>query len=212
VILFAERLLRRVRLGEPVIVVSGLPRSGTSMMMKMLAAGGLEVATDAVRAADEDNPKGYFELERVKQLEQDPDKRWVRECRGRVVKVISYLLKELPDDNAYRVVFMHRALEEVVASQNTMLDRRGEERGADDSRMIQVYGAHLRRVEVLLAEAPNFEVLGVPYRDALERPREQAVRVAGFLGRRLDLDRMVEVADPALYRNRIRGAPGERAS
>jgi hypothetical protein len=93
-----------------------------------------------------------------------------------------------------------------------MLDRRGEDRGADDTRMIEVYGAHLRRVQALLAEAKNFEVLDVPYRAALERPREHATRIASFLHRRLDLDRMAEVAEPALYRNRLRGEPGERAS
>ena len=117
--------LRRRRYGEPIVIVSGLPRSGTSMMMKMLEAGGVPIMTDAIRTADVDNPKGYYEYERVKELEKETDKRYVREGRGKALKVISFLLKELPDDNFYRVVFMRRDLGEVISSQNKMLDRRG---------------------------------------------------------------------------------------
>ena len=99
-------LYRRLRYGRPIVVVSGLPRSGTSMAMKMLEAGGLPVVTDGLRAADEDNPKGYYEDERVKDLHQAADKGWLRNARGRVVKIISFLLKSLPADNNYQVVFM----------------------------------------------------------------------------------------------------------
>ena len=119
-------LYRRVRYGPPIVVVSGLPRSGTSMAMKMLEAGGLSVVTDGLRAADEDNPKGYYEDERVKDLHQAADKAWLRDARGKVVKIISFLLKSLPAENNYQVLFMHRNLREIVSSQNKMLVRRGE--------------------------------------------------------------------------------------
>ena len=121
-----KRVFRKDQ-GDPIIVVSGLPRSGTSMLMKMLDAGGMEIMTDSERVADIDNPKGYFEYERVKNLEKETDKSYVREGRGKVLKVISFLIKDLPDDNDYRVIFMRRDLDEVLASQNKMIQRLGTE-------------------------------------------------------------------------------------
>jgi hypothetical protein len=204
------RLLRALGIrraaGPPIVVVSGLPRSGTSMMMNMLAAGGLAVSSDRVRQADEDNPRGYFEDERVKDLERAPDKAWVAECRGKVVKVISFLLKDLPETESYRVVFMQRDLGEVIASQNKMLRRRNEpvDEG-DGERMTRAYRAHLVKVKLLLAERRNFEVLEVDYREAVADPRASARRVARFLGRDLDVERMAAAVEPSLYRNRTRG-------
>ena len=96
---FIKDVIRRTKYGEPVYVVSGLPRSGTSMLMNMLAEGGLPVLSDAQREADDDNPLGYFEHERVKDLESETDKSWLRESRGKAIKVISHLLRELPTDN-----------------------------------------------------------------------------------------------------------------
>ena len=135
---------------EFVTLVSGLPRSGTSMMMKMLEAGGLTVMTDAIRQADIDNPKGYYEYERVKNLEKETDKSYVREARGKVLKVISFLLKDLPEDNYYRVIFMRRHLDEVIASQNKMLDRRGEDAIQDRETMAEAYRNHLAAVKILI--------------------------------------------------------------
>jgi hypothetical protein len=201
-----RRLWLERKLGPPVIVVSGLPRSGTSMMMNMLAAAGLPIASDGERAPDEDNPKGYFELERVKELDKTQDKSWVAEHRGRVVKIISFLLKDLPDDCCYRVIFMRRDLQEVVASQNKMLVRRGEaEQGTDDARMIQLYTSHLHKVELLLEERRNFRALDVHYRQVVEAPRAAAASVSRFLGLRLDAERMVRAVDRGLYRNRREG-------
>ena len=172
------------------------------MMMKMLGAGGLELATDEIRSADEDNPKGYFELEQVKDLDKTQDKNWVAGYRGKVIKVISFLLMDLPPASAYKVVFMRRNLDEVIASQNKMLDRRGEERGGDDEKMIGLYKTHLRKVEFLLRQRKNYESLDVDYKQALEQPREYAERVRRFLDMPLDVERMAEVVDPELYRNR----------
>jgi hypothetical protein len=193
---------RRVRFGQPIVIVSGLPRSGTSMTMKMLEAAGLELVTDGVRTADEDNPKGYFELERVKSLTEEPDKSWLKDARGKVVKIISFLLKELPPNHNYDVIFMRRDLSEVLASQSKMLERRGESSQTDDARMRELYENDLWKAVYLLKHTPWFHTLEVRYRDVLDDPREQAKRVAEFLGRPLPIDKMAEVVDARLYRNR----------
>lgn len=196
------RVYRRLRYGEPVVVVSGLPRSGTSMAMKMLVAGGMEIVSDGIRTADEDNPKGYFELERVKDLADAPDKSWLLGARGKAIKIISFLLKELPASNNYKVLFLERALEEVLASQAKMLANRGESSESDDERMRQLYENHLWRVGYLLKNAPQFDSVRLPYREVLDDPRRHAARINDFLGGRLDLEAMVEVVDRSLYRNR----------
>ena len=173
------------------------------MMMKMLDAADLPLVTDAVRTADEDNPKGYFEDERVKDLDKSEDRDWLRDCRGKVVKIISFLLLDLPEENFYKVIFMRRNLEEVIASQNKMLARRGEPAdGSDDEKMTRLYAGHLRKVELMLSQRPNFEVLDVHYRQAVENPREQAVRVGRFLGLQDRANEMTQAVDRALYRNR----------
>ena len=197
------RLYRRIRFGEPVIVVSGLPRSGTSMAMKMLEAGGLEVVQDGIRSADEDNPKGYFEDERVKDLEKSEDPSWLHDCRGKVIKIISFLLKDLPADNHYKVIFLRRDLNEVMASQNKMLRRRGEPVDeSSDQKMIELYKSHLQKVDFSLRNRANVEYVDIEYREAVANPREQAERVVKFLELDLDVDRMAQAVDPALYRNR----------
>jgi hypothetical protein len=195
-------LLRRWKYGEPVTIVSGLPRSGTSMMMKMLEAGGLTVMTDAIRQADVDNPKGYYEYERVKDLEKETDKSYVREARGKVLKVISFLLKELPHDNFYRVVFMRRHLDEVIDSQNRMLDRRGEEAIDDRDTMAEAYRNHLAAVKILVRRRPNMAMLEFRYDEAVKDPAQAARVVNEFLGGRLDEAAMAAVVDGELYRNR----------
>ena len=196
------KLVRRIRSGAPVIVVSGLPRSGTSMTMKMLEAGGLQPVTDQVRSADEDNPRGYFEDERVKDLAQMEDRSWLRAARGKVIKVISSLLQHLPDDNFYKVIFMRRNLREVLASQAKMLDRRGEAPQATDEELIKLFESHLERVEFQLRFRPWFDVLYVDHRSVLQDPAGAARRINEFLGGRLDERRMAEAVDPNLYRNR----------
>lgn len=188
--------------GRDVTIVSGLPRSGTSMMMKMLEAGGLPALTDRVREADEDNPKGYYELERVRRL-RDGDAEWVAEARGRAVKVISELLRYLPAEHDYRVVFMRRDLKEILASQRRMLAHRGTEADDEaDARLAGLYERHLEEVEGWLSRQSNMQVLYVSYNDVLARPRESADRIDRFLGGRLRVDRMAAVIDPALYRQR----------
>ena len=195
------RVYRRIRYGRPIVVVSGLPRSGTSMAMKMLEAGGLRMVTDGLRTADEDNPKGYYEDERVKDLYQPGDKTWLRESRGRVIKIISFLLKSLPDENNYKVLFMHRSLREIVASQNKMLARRGEKNDTSDDRAVALLEEQVRDARFFLRR-PQFEVLELNYRETLDSPRPLAVKMAGFVGEALDVEKMAQVVDVQLYRNR----------
>jgi hypothetical protein len=197
---------RRIRYGEPVVVVSGLPRSGTSMAMQMLEAGGLPVLTDGVRQASEDNPKGYYEYEPVKDLHRESDRAWVRGARGKAVKIISYLLKDLPPTNNYRVIFMERDLVEILASQLKMLERRGETNESADERMLELYRDHLWKVKYLLKHRPQFETFELAYKDVVEKPREQARRLQAFLGAPLDVESMASAVDEGLYRNR--GNPG----
>jgi hypothetical protein len=184
-----------------IAIVSGLPRSGTSMMMKMLEAGGLEVLTDRIREADKDNPKGYYELERVKKLEHD--KAWLEKAEGKVVKVISQLLRHLPADYAYKVVFMKREMEEILASQRRMLIRRGEATDKiPDEKLAALFRQHVQRVEDWLDEQPHFDVLYVSYNHVLEAPKEEARRIASFFDGSLDIRAMARVVDPDLYRQR----------
>lgn len=197
-----KRFFRQRKYGEEVLVVSGLPRSGTSMMMRMLDAAGVPILTDHERTADEDNPKGYYEHERVKDLENETDKSWVSAGRGKVVKVISMLLKDLPDENFYRVIFMRRHLDEIVASQNKMLERRGEDNTMDDQKTKDYYLRHLVQVKFLVRNRANIEMVEASYREALDSPLQFARRIDDFVGGGLDTEAMAAVVDPQLYRNR----------
>ena len=196
------KLYRRLRFGPPIIVVSGLPRSGTSMMMRMLRAGGLELVADEVRTADHSNPEGYFELEQVKTLDKTDRHPWLVDCRGRAVKIISFLLPYLPEGHNYRVIFMRRDLREVIASQNTMLTSRSESVGPDRAILTGQLQDDLSRVERVLRGRRCFEVLDVSYNQAVADPSGEAARVARFLGGGLDVRAMAAAVNPALHRNR----------
>jgi hypothetical protein len=200
--LFGSRTAQPQAQARPVIVVSGLPRSGTSMMMKMLEAGGLNVFVDNLRTPDPDNPEGYYEYERVKQLDKG-DTAWIGEAQGQVVKVISALLEHLPAENRYQVIFMNRNIDEVLASQKKMLQRRGE--AADkvsDEAMADLFAKHLAKTTAWLQAQPNFETLFVDYNRLLADPQPQTHAVNRFLGGALDEERMATVVNPDLYRNR----------
>ena len=185
------------------MVVSGLPRSGTSMAMKMLAAGGMPILSDGIRTADESNPKGYYELEAVKELHRQQTTEWLGEARGKAVKIVSFLVTWLPETYDYRVIFMQRDLREVVASETTMLLKRGAlAEPPDEQKTLAVYQQHLDKVHRFLSTRRCFETITVNYRDALEKPRHAAERMREFVGQPLDLDEMARVADPSLYRNR----------
>ena len=197
-----KQLYRRIRFGAPIVVVSGLPRSGTSMAMQMLSAGGCPAVTDGIRSADEDNPKGYYEEERVKDLHKDEfDRDWLRDTRGKAIKIISFLLRYLPEDNNYKIIFMRRDLGEVLASQNTMLERRGEDNETTDEDMLNLWKDHLWKVNYFLKRAPHMDFIEILYSDAIKDPMHQAGRIRDFLGLNLNLKQMAGVVDPSLYRN-----------
>ena len=186
---------------EIVTIVSGLPRSGTSMMMKILETGGMEVLTDNLRTADEDNPKGYYEFERVKQLKEDIV--WLDDAKGKVVKIISALLKDLPSNYTYKVIFMLRKMEEILASQKKMLIRRGEPTdNTSDEKMTEVFTNHLKQIETWIDQQKNINVLYIKYHEVLENPNENIRKVNEFLGNILDEEKMKSAVDQNLYRNR----------
>ena len=197
-----RRVLRRARYGRPIVVVSGLPRSGTSMMMQMLEAGGVEPMTDGIRTADESNPKGYYELERVKDLEEGVDELWLRSARGRAVKIIAFLMRHLPENFNYKVILMDRKLDEVLASQTKMLTSLGEMTETEDPRMRKLFADSLARTKSMLAFRPCFEVLHVKYHAVIEDGRKHADELNRFLGGQLDAEAMAAVVNPELYRNR----------
>jgi hypothetical protein len=187
-----------------IIIVSGLPRSGTSMMMKMLDAGGFPLLTDNIRAADEHNPKGYYELEPVKQLDTSSDKKWLEQACDKAIKVVSPLLGHLPDKYRYRVLFMQRNLWEILASQKKMLNSRAPDQvdRISDEELLRNYVRHLEKIKTFFEENRNFEVLFFGYRQVLNSPLEQAQRIKEFLGVELDLTAMAQIIDKNLYRNR----------
>ncbi len=186
---------------EPIIIVSGLPRSGTSMVMKMLEAGGIPPLTDHVRSADDDNPKGYYEFERAKKLKEG-DAAWLPEAQGKAVKVIGALLVELPPEYEYRVLFMRRRIEEVLASQSKMLERRGEEKKVDDDTMAVLFQKHIQQVGAWMEKQSNLRCIDVDYNAMLEEPIPQVEQINRFLGGQLDEAAMADVVDRDLYRQR----------
>jgi hypothetical protein len=184
-----------------IIVVSGLPRSGTSMMMQMLEAAGLQIVSDNLRQADKDNPRGYFEDERVKKLKENSS--WLAQCRGKVLKVISLLLFDLPLDQRYRVIFMDREIKEVLASQKVMLERRGEKPDqVSDEVLAAKFTKHLHQVKEWMAAQAHIEVLYVNHRDVLADPRRQAEQVCRFLDLSPQVETIAEVVERSLYRQR----------
>ena len=187
---------------EAITIVSGLPRSGTSMMMKMLEAGGLTPLTDHIRQADADNPKGYYEFERVKKLREN-DTAWLPDAEGKVVKIIASLLPHLPPTHEYRVVFMRRAMTEILASQRQMLIRRGEDPDkVSNEEMAALFERHLQQVDAWIAKQPHVKRIDVDYNQVLAAPEAEAARINHFLGGELDAEKMAGVVDPALYRQR----------
>ena len=186
---------------QPVIIVSGLPRSGTSMMMRMLAEGGLPVITDELRRPDEDNPNGYFELEVVRQL-REGDSTWLRGANGKGIKVISSLLEFLPQTYQYKIIFMERDTRETLASQKKMLEHRGEQARISDEEMEQQFHHHLATIKPWLVRQPNMDVLYVKYNVLLAEPERFCAQIAGFLQLPLDQQRMLTVPNAQLYRNR----------
>ncbi len=187
---------------QMIYIVSGLPRSGTSLMMKMLESGGLEVLTDHIRVPNEDNPKGYYEFERAKKL-PDGDIAWLKDAQGRVVKIIAGLLMHLPDTYSYRVIFMRRHMAEILASQKKMLENRGEDPNkVNDEDMARLFEKHLEQVYAWMQNQSNLTYLDADYNALLRDPHPIVNQVTTFLDAGLDAAKMLTVVDPTLYRQR----------
>ena len=186
---------------QTITIVSGLPRSGTSLMMQMVNAAGIPALTDDVRAQDEDNPRGYYELEAVKKTRTD--KSWLDGVAGRVVKLVHLLLYDLPPDRSYRVIFMRRRLSEVVRSQGVMLERRGT-RGAQltAEQLIKAFEDQIDKIEKWLDAQSSFQVHYVDYNELVENPGPAVAAINAFLGGGLDEQAMLATVDPSLYRQR----------
>ncbi|HYI95002.1 MAG TPA: sulfotransferase [Bryobacteraceae bacterium] len=183
-----------------ITVVSGLPRSGTSMMMRMLDQGGMPTITDGFRQADEDNPLGYYEFEPVKRLGKDDS--WLPDAYNKVVKIIYIFLYKLPPEHRYKVIFMMRNLDEVVASQKTMLRRRQEGDRLSDDQLVSSFDEQLQQLDLWIRKQPNFTVLYVNYEVVIRDPAEASRDIAQFLGLPLDTEAMTRSVEPALHRNR----------
>lgn len=186
-----------------VTIVSGLPRSGTSMMMSMLESGGVPVLSDGVRTADADNPKGYYEFERVKKIKED--KAWLPEARGKVVKMISQLLLDLPEDGTeYKVIFMRRHIHEILASQKQMMIRRGtfKEGGPSDEEIGALLLTHVDAVLKRMGSRSDVDLIEVDYNAIMKGDQSCVPRINRHLGGTLNVEAMAAVVDKNLYRQR----------
>jgi hypothetical protein len=186
-----------------IIIVSGLPRSGTSLMMQMLHSGGIEVVTDNIRTADTDNPRGYFELESVKRMKADAS--WLPQARGKAFKMVSQLLYDLPASERYRIIFMDRDLEETLLSQAKMLERLGRAASPREG-MKRAYTLHLAKLHEWLGQQAHIRLLRTNYNDLIRCPEQQSQRVSEFLDGRANAESMARSVDPSLYRNRTGSA------
>lgn len=188
---------------EFITVVSGLPRSGTSMMMSAIKAGGMPLVVDEIRQADDNNPKGYYEFERVKKLPKG-DTGWLETAQGKAVKIISALLEYLPEEYNYRVIFMERDLGEILASQQRMMIRNGKDHNFsdEDNQLYQSFFDHLAVINRWLDGRKGIQTLYVSYNDILSDPIAQFQTVADFLDGKVDPAAMAKVVDPALYREK----------
>lgn len=183
-----------------ITIVSGLPRSGTSMMMQMLEKGGIPALTDGFRKADDDNPLGYYEFEAVKRMDKDTS--WLPQAYEKVVKIIYAFLYFLPRDYKYKVIFMKRNLDDVVASQKVMLRNRQERDRVGDEQLIHLFQEHLQRLDAWIRHQDNFNIQYLEYDDVLADPAGAALNISRFLGRPLDLSAMIQAVEPSLHRNR----------
>ena len=184
-----------------VTIVTGVPRSGTSLVMQMLAAGGIPPLSDGVRAPDADNPRGYFEYEPAKRLARDAS--WLPAAAGRALKLAHTLVTALPPGLPHRVLLVRRRLDEVLASQRAMLARRGEiEDPEQDARLAPAFEAQLSRLERELSRRPGVAWLGLEHRELVREPALAAARIDHFLGGGLDAAAMAACVDPGLHRQR----------
>lgn len=182
-----------------ITVVSGLPRSGTSLVMQMLAAGGVPILADGERAADLNNPRGYHEYAPIKSLAAGAP--WIADARGKAIKVISQLLEHLPAGESYRVLYLRRNLDEVLASQQAMLARLGQP-APPQAAVRAAFERHLAQIQPWLATQPYVNCLALEFAEVIARPVDAAASIAELLQLELDIEQMAAAVDPKLYRER----------
>jgi len=190
--------INNMKKGE-IIIVSGLPRSGTSMMMQILDAAGIDILTDKIRNADDNNPKGYYEFEPVKNMAKDVS--WFDQANGKAVKVIAQLLKFLPDGFTYKVIFMKRNLNEVLTSQQKML---GKDTKTFPMGLAEIFKKDVARIENWFQIQPNMEVLYADYGELVSNPEKEMDKICDFLHIDPSLKpAMINSVDSSLHRNKF---------
>jgi tetratricopeptide (TPR) repeat protein len=190
-------------LSDSLVVVTGLPRAGTSMLMQMLAAGGMPVLTDDIRTADEDNPRGYYEFEPVKKLMADS--RWLSDAKGKAVKIVAPLVPSIPRGIPLRLIVIERDLDEILASQEKMIQRRGEKVPGTVERRDRLkaeYRRALRRVAKWVENRQDASVLALSRAEVLRDAAGASERIREFLDGIVIAEAMAAAVDPSLHRNR----------
>jgi len=183
---------------DQIVIVSGLPRSGTSLMMQMLDKGGVKILTDENRKADTSNPKGYFEYDPVMSIHKD--NLWLDKAKDKSVKVVAPLLKFLDPKYRYKVIFMNRDLTEIVKSQQKMI---GKDPETLPTRLLNAYKKHLNQVEIWKDREPGVELIYLNYKDVLNNTEESLEKVVSFIGVEMNKDQMASCVDKSLYRNKV---------
>ncbi len=187
---------------EEIVIVSGLPRSGTSLMMHILKAAGFPLLTDGQRPPDVHNPQGYFEFAAAKSLANN-NVSWLAAAQGKAVKIISYLLPYLPSSYPYRILFMNRDLHEVIRSQNKMLAEANKPLGKlSITQLEERFAKHLQEMHSWLRQQANIDFIDINYHKLVNEPREELERIWRFLSLNTSWEGALSVVDPALYRTR----------
>ena len=183
-----------------ITIVTGIPRSGTSLIMQMLQKGGMEILTDNVREADESNPKGYFEYEKVKSLQTDSS--WLLDGDGKAVKIIAQLLKYLLLQFEYKVIFIERNMEEILLSQQKMLKKMGQKTQSQNTILSNIFKKQIEDSKTWLETKTNISTLYIKHTDSIFHAQETANQINEFLGLNLNEKEMTRAVDKTLYRQR----------
>lgn len=185
-----------------IIVVTGLPRSGTSLVMQILQSMGIDLFTDNKRSPDQSNPRGYFEHELVKTIEYDTS--WIKKVEGKAIKIVSPLLVYLPNNYNYKIIFMDRVLDEIVQSQEKMLLVNGVPNPQIEPEVIkQIFIKDLKQAWSWIRELSHSESLEISHSKLLKKPESELEKVNGFLNIKVDLENTLKVIDKKLYRSMI---------
>lgn len=198
---------------EIITIISGLPRSGTSLMMQIVEAAGLSIFTDGKRLADDSNQRGYYEHDRISGLLQQSDRSWLAATRGQALKIVAPLLSALPlrfkpDQEgaqprkapSYRILFMERDIREILASQSAMLQRLGKKPPQGD--LAKAYQQQVTNAACWIQQH-QIPTLGIDYHDLVHGSDDLLRKIAAFLGTPDKLAEMQAVIDPRMHRARI---------